>query len=138
MSPALLADLVLGLHAAFVLFVVVGGLLALRWRPVAWLHLPAALWGAWISVTGGVCPLTPLENRLRRQAGEAGYGEGFLEHYVAPVLYPGGLTREIQIGMGIAVVVVNGVVYWIWWRRGRRDQAAAPGEGRPAEIASES
>lgn len=117
MPHALLADLVLALHAAFVLFVAVGGLAVLRWSRVAWLHVPCALWGAWISVTGGICPLTPLENRLRLQAGEAGYQGGFLEHYVVPVLYPSGLTREIQIGLGVAVVLVNAVVYWIWWRR---------------------
>lgn len=125
MPPALLADLVLAVHALFVAFVALGGLLALRWRPVAWVHVPCALWGAWISVTGGICPLTPLENRLRRQAGQAGYEGSFLEQYVVPVLYPAGLTREIQVGLGLAVLVLNGVVYWRRWRRGREAGAGA-------------
>ena len=117
MPSALLADLVLAVHAAFVLFVVLGGLPALRWRWVARLHVPAFLWGAWVSLAGWVCPLTPLENRLRRQAGGAGYEGTFLEQYVVPILYPAGLTREIQIGLGVAVLLLNGVVYWVWWRR---------------------
>lgn len=117
MPYALLADLVLAIHAAFVLFVAVGGLLALRWGRVAAVHLPCALWGAWVSMAGRVCPLTPLENHLRRRAGQAGYPGGFLEHYVVPVLYPAGLTREIQVGLGVAVVVLNVAVYWVVWRR---------------------
>jgi hypothetical protein len=113
------ADLVLVLHLAFVLFVVLGGLLALRWRRVAWVHVPVALYGATIEFLGFVCPLTPLEVWLRRRGGEAGYEGGFIEHYIVAVLYPSGLTREIQLVLGMAVLVLNGIVYLVWWRRRR-------------------
>ena len=116
----LLADLVVLLHTGFVLFVVLGGLLVLRWPRAAWLHLPAVLWGAGIEFAAGICPLTPLENHLRRLGGEAGYAGGFVEHYVLPVLYPDGLTREVQLLLGTFVVVLNLVVYTIVWRRSRR------------------
>jgi hypothetical protein len=119
MILSLLADLVLAGHVAFVLFVVLGGLLVLQWPQVAWVHVPCALWGAWVEIAGWVCPLTPLEISLRRAAGEAGYGTGFLEHYVAPILYPSGLTREIQVGLGAAVIVLNATVYAVAWRRWR-------------------
>ena len=114
-----LADLVLVVHLAFVVFVVVGGLFALRWPRAAWIHLPAAAWGALIEFAGWVCPLTPLENRLRALAGRAGYAGGFIEHYVVPILYPGALTREIQIGLGVAVVLLNAAVYAVVLRRHR-------------------
>jgi hypothetical protein len=117
---SLLADLVVGLHLAFVLFVVLGGLLALRWPRVAWLHLPAVVWGALIEWRGWICPLTPLELALRRRAGDAGYQGGFLEHYLVPVLYPPGLTREIQLGLAVGVVILNAVVYTAVLRRRRR------------------
>lgn len=114
-----LADLVLAGHVAFVLFVVAGGLLVLRWPRLARVHLPCAAWGAWVEMAGWVCPLTPLEISLRRAAGEAGYSGGFLEHYVEPALYPAGLTRGIEVGLGIAVVVLNAAVYAVAWRRRR-------------------
>ena len=113
------ADLVLVVHLAFVLFVVLGGVLALRWRRVAWVHVPVALYGATIEFLGFVCPLTPLEVWLRRRGGEAGYEGGFIEHYIVAVLYPRGLTREIQLVLGMAVLVLNGIVYLVWWRRRR-------------------
>jgi hypothetical protein len=116
----LLADLVVLIHLAFVVFVVVGGLLALKWRWVVWLHLPAAIWGALIEFGGWICPLTPLENRLRQQGGEEGYVGGFIQHYITPVLYPDGLTREIQIVLGLAVVVLNLVVYTLIVRQARK------------------
>ncbi len=116
----LLADLVVLVHFGFVLFVVLGGLLALRWPRAAWLHLPAALWGAGIEFAAGICPLTPLENHLRRLGGEAGYAGGFVEHYLLPVLYPDGLTRTVQLALGTFVLVLNLVVYAILWRRSRR------------------
>ena len=112
-----LADLVVVLHSAFVLFVVLGGLFALRWPRAAWLHLPAAIWGAGIELLAGICPLTPLENHLRRLGGEAGYSGGFVEHYVLPVLYPEELTRGVQLAIGIFVVVLNVVIYAVVWRR---------------------
>lgn len=111
MPARLLADLVLLVHLLFVLFVVLGGLLVLRRPRLAWLHLPAAAWGALIEFTGGVCPLTPLENRLRRLAGQAGYEGGFVEHYVTAALYPDGLTREVQVALGVGVLLLNAAVY---------------------------
>jgi hypothetical protein len=116
-AAALLADLVLGLHAAFVAFVVAGGLLVLRRPGLAWLHLPAAAWGAAIEFGGWICPLTPLENRLRAAAGEAGYAGDFLGHWLQLLLYPPGLTREIQLALGAGVLLVNGVVYALMLRR---------------------
>ena len=114
-----LADLVVALHLLFVIFVVLGGLLVLRWPRVAWMHLPAAVWGALIEFGGWICPLTPLEKRLRGLAGQAGYPGGFIEHYMLPVLYPAGLTREVQLVLGSAVVILNVVVYWYVWGRRR-------------------
>jgi len=122
---ALLADLLLLVHAAFVLFVVGGGLLVLRWPRLAWLHLPAAVWGAGIEFTGRICPLTPIEQAWRRAAGGPGYQGGFIEHYVTAALYPTGLTRTVQLGLGLAVLVVNARVYWTLWRR--RASARPPG-----------
>ena len=116
----LLADLVVLVHLAFVVFVVVGGLLALKWRWVVWLHLPAAIWGALIEFGGWICPLTPLENWLRNQGGEEGYAGGFIQHYMVPVLYPDGLTREIQIVLGLAVVILNLIVYALILRQSRK------------------
>ncbi len=115
----LAADTVVFLHFAFTVFVVLGGFLAWRWRKLAWIHVPAAVWGAFIEFAGWICPLTPLENHFRRLAGEAGYTGGFIEHYLLPVLYPRGLTPTIQIILGIIVVVVNGYAYWVYFRRRR-------------------
>jgi hypothetical protein len=112
-----LADLLLLLHGAFVLFVLAGGLLVARWPWMAWVHLPATLWGAVIEFVGFTCPLTPLEQAWRRAAGGSGYEGGFLEHYITAALYPSGLTRPIQIALGIIVLGVNGLVYWRLWRR---------------------
>jgi cobalamin synthase len=120
MPYRILADLVVGVHALFVAFVVVGGLLALRRPWVAALHLPAAVWGALIEFRGWICPLTPLENSLRAAAGEAGYRSGFIEHYLLPVLYPAGLTRGVQLALGSVVIVVNLVVYGFLLARRRR------------------
>jgi hypothetical protein len=110
------ADLVVLLHLGFVVFVVAGGLLAFRWPRARWAHLPAALWGVFIEWTGGVCPLTPLEIALRRRGGEAGYAGGFVEYYVLPVLYPGELTRGLQVAIGAGVILANLVIYGMWWR----------------------
>jgi hypothetical protein len=117
MSYRLLADLVLVVHAAFVVFVMLGGLAVLRWPRLAWGHLPAAIWGAGIEFAGGICPLTPLENHWRRLAGEQGYTGGFVEHYVVAVLYPEGLTRSLQIALGMFVLAVNAVIYVRVWSR---------------------
>ena len=114
------ADAVLVIHLLFILFVLAGGLLVLRWPKLAWAHLPAALWGAAIEFMGWICPLTPLENFFRQAAGTVGYAGGFIEHYLLPTLYPHALTREIQVAMGTTVLVLNLVVYAVVWRRRRR------------------
>jgi hypothetical protein len=108
-----LADLVLVLHLSFVIFVLLGALLVLRWPWLAWLHLPAAIWGVLIEYAGWICPLTPLEISLRSLGGEAGYSGGFIEHYIQPVLYPAGLTRAAQFGLGSVALILNLVVYGI-------------------------
>ncbi len=126
MPYALLADLVLVGHLAFILFVVFGGLLVVRWPRAAWLHLPVLAWGVWIELTGGVCPLTPLENRFRRAAGGAGYEATFIEHYIVPLIYPPGLTHGAQLVLGVALIVWSAGVYgWAIhrWRRGRMSEA---------------
>jgi hypothetical protein len=123
------ADVVLVVHLAFVLFVVFGGVLALRWPHVAWAHVPVALYGATIEFVGFICPLTPLEVWLRRQGGEAGYAGGFIEHYVTASLYSAGLTREIQLVLGISVLAINVAVYALWIRRRRRAVTASRSPG---------
>ncbi len=111
MGPRLLADLLVLVHTAFVLFVIFGGLLVRRWPRLAWLHLPAALWGGWVEFAGRICPLTPLENALRHEAGQAGYQGGFIEHYLIPLLYPPGLTRSAQLVLGGLLVLLNLALY---------------------------
>jgi hypothetical protein len=117
MLASLLADTVMLVHFAFIVFVVAGALLLRRWPWLAWLHLPAALWGAYAVLSGTICPLTPLENHLRAVAGEQGYTGGYIEHYLLPVIYPPGLTRGVQWLLGSGVVAVNAVLYARWWRR---------------------
>ena len=119
MPYGLLADLVLLVHAGFVAFVVLGGLLVLIRPRLAWLHLPAVVWGAGIEFAGAICPLTPLENHLRALAHQQGYAGGFVEHYVFSLLYPDGLTREVQLALGVAVIASNVLVYAAAWRRHR-------------------
>ena len=119
-----LADLLVITHFAFIVFVVLGGLLALHRWWLFLLHLPAAIWGVFIEVSGGLCPLTPLENALRRLAGSAGHPGGFVEHYLLPLIYPTGLTREVQLVLALLVLFANLVVYgfvahhWVAQRRG--------------------
>jgi hypothetical protein len=121
------ADAVVVLHAAFVAFVVLGGLLALRWRRAVWVHLPAAAWGAWIELSGGICPLTPLEIWLRRQGGEAAYAGGFIERWLLPALYPPSLTREVQLALGLAVLAANAAIYtWVATRALHRRRRCRP------------
>lgn len=133
MVSRFLADLTLLVHLAFVLFVALGGLLVLRWPRLAWIHLPAVCWGAYIELSGAICPLTPLEVTLRELGGEAGYQGGFIDYYVTTWIYPEGLTRNIQIALGSAVALVNTAVYaWIFyarkWQRLRksRENASSP------------
>jgi hypothetical protein len=121
-----LADLVLLLHLAFVAFACVGALLALRYPRVLWIQLPAAAWAAAIEFRSGICPLTPLENHLRRLGGEAGYGGGFVEHYLVPLLYPSWLTWNVQMVLGSLVVALNLGLYAVVWRRWRRARVPGP------------
>ena len=113
----LLANAVVAFHGLFIVFVVCGGFLAWRWRWVAAMHLPCALWGILIEYRGGICPLTPLENSLRARASQQGYGGGFIEHYLLPVMYPAGLTPRVQVVLGTAVLLVNLFAYAVLIRR---------------------
>lgn len=114
-TALLLADAVLLLHLAFVLFVLFGGFLALKCRRAIWLHLPAAIWGAVVEFSGWICPLTPLENWLRAQGGEGGYEGDFIVRYVIPILYPEALTPQIQVILALVVMGVNVAIYgWLW------------------------
>lgn len=126
MSYRLAAAAVLLLHAAFILFVVFGGLLAWRRPWLAWVHLPAAAWGVWIELSGGVCPLTGVENAFRAEAGLAGYEGGFIEHYLLAAIYPDGLTRALQYALAAAVLVINLAVYGYLIFRTRGDAGRAP------------
>jgi hypothetical protein len=112
-----LADFVLLLHMGFVLFAALGGVLAFKWRRVAWFHIPAALWAALIEFVGWECPLTPLENWLRRMGGEAGYQTGFIERYLLPLIYPAPVSRTLHVVLGLLVLCVNLAIYWWIWRR---------------------
>jgi hypothetical protein len=120
-----LADLTVLFHGAFVAFVILGGFLALRWRQLIWLHVPAAAWGVLIEFGGWICPLTPLENMLRHRAGDAGYSGGFVEHYVVRALYPTGLTQGVQWILGGFALAINVLAYSLVIRRGRRGIDAA-------------
>ena len=113
------ADAILVTHFAFVLFAVLGAFLVLRWPRLAWLHIPAVVWTAFVEFSGTICPLTPLEVILRRQAGEAGYAGGFIEHYVVSLLYPEGLARDTQTILGAIVVVINAAIYIVAFMRRR-------------------
>ncbi|HET9265871.1 MAG TPA: DUF2784 domain-containing protein [Vicinamibacterales bacterium] len=117
----LLADALLVAHLAFVLFVTLGGLLVLKWRRLAWLHIPAAAWGATIEFAGWICPLTPLENDLRARAGQSGYEGDFIARYLMPVVYPDGLTRQDQLLLGSAALAINLAIYvWLLRQGGQR------------------
>lgn len=118
-SPALLADVVLVAHLAFVAFVALGGFFVLKWPRVAWFHVPAAAWGVAIEFGGWICPLTPVENRLRELAGEQGYRGDFVARYLLPLIYPDGLTREAQVALGLMALLINGAIYIAVLRRRR-------------------
>ncbi len=115
----LLAVMVVIMHLGFILFVMMGVLLVLHWPRLMWLHLPAVLWAFWIQIQGGYCPLTPFEKWLRLQAGQASYSEGFIQHYLEPVIYPAGLRAELHTALGILLLVFNGFVYLFILRRRR-------------------
>ena len=113
-------DAVAVVHLLFIVFVVGGGALVLAWPRIAWLHLPAAVWGAYAELTSTICPLTPFENGLRLRAGQSGYEGGFVERYLMPIIYPAGLTPNVQLVLGATVVAVNIAFYAIVWQRSRQ------------------
>lgn len=117
MAEKLLADIIVFFHFAFILFVVIGGLLVFCWRWIIWLHIPCAIWGVLIEFSGWICPLTSWENSLRITAGSSGYHGGFIEYYILPIIYPAGLTREIQILFGTIVMVINIIAYFMVWKK---------------------
>ncbi|MEJ2720236.1 MAG: DUF2784 domain-containing protein [bacterium] len=112
-----LADGVVLVHLAFILFVILGGVLVVKWKWLAWIHIPAFVWGVLIEFAGWWCPLTPLENWLRESGDAARYQTGFVEHYILPVIYPTALTREIQFVLGGIVLIINLAIYGIVFRR---------------------
>ena len=117
MRDALAADAVMAAHFLFIVFALLGSLLVLWKRWMIWLHIPALAWGAWIEASGRICPLTPLENHYRELAGQTTYGEGFITHYLGPIIYPAGLTRGTQFMILGILVAVNAIGYWMVWRR---------------------
>jgi hypothetical protein len=120
MFASVAADAIVLLHLAFIVFVLFGAWCVLRWKWMAWLHLPAALWGASVEFFGWICPLTPLEQRMREMAGEQRYTGDFVDHYVVPLIYPAGLTPTIQLWLGLVVVVLNVAIYALVIARSRR------------------
>ena len=117
MIAKIAADAVVLLHFSFILFVAAGGLLVLRWPRLAWLHVPAAIWGALVELAGWICPLTPLEIRLRDAAGESAYTGGFIDRYIMPIVYPPGLSRSFQIALGCTVIGLNVLIYGLAFAR---------------------
>ncbi len=117
MLERIIADFLVFIHLTFICFVLFGGILVLRWKWVSIVHLPAVAWGALIELEGWICPLTPLEQHYRGLAGQSGYTGGFIEHYLIPIIYPNGLTRPIQIGIGIVVIAINLSIYCLWLYR---------------------
>jgi len=113
------ANSILMVHFAFILFVVFGGLLVFykKWMP--WLHIPAIFWAVLIEFFGWICPLTPMENHFRVLAGQSGYNQGFIQHYLLTVIYPDGLTRQVQILLGLGVLILNLLVYAVFLKKKR-------------------
>ena len=120
MLQSVLANFILVIHLGFILFVVVGGLLVFRWPWAAFIHLPAVLWGVAIELGNWICPLTPMEQKLRLAAHESGYTGGFIEHYLIPLIYPDELTRDMQLGLGLFVLLVNVLIYALWLIRRKK------------------
>jgi hypothetical protein len=121
MPYRILADIIVLIHLLFIVFVISGGLLGFYKKWTAWIHIPAAVWGALVELTGWFCPLTPLENRFRISGGAVGYEGSFVEQYIIPLIYPENLTRNTQIAMGISVIVINAVIYFFLIKRYRKN-----------------
>ncbi len=123
MRDRIIADFLVIIHLTFIFFVVFGGILVMHWKWVGFIHLPAAIWGALIEFQGWICPLTPLEQQYPVLAGQTGHTGDFIEHYLIPIIYPSGLTRSIQIGIGIFVIAINLTIYgrWLYHLRQRRE-----------------
>ena len=118
MSYRIAADFFLVFHFLFIVFVLFGGLFAFRFRWAPAIHIPAAAWGAFVEITGRLCPLTTIEVWLRRAAGDSGYSESFIEHYLYPIIYPAGLTRDLQLGLAGMVILLNAAIYgWVVYLR---------------------
>lgn len=135
MSPGIykfLADALVVFHMGFVTFVLVGGAVVLYWRRAMFLHLPAVAWGIYIEISHNICPLTPLENHLRRLGNAATYRGGFVDHYIMPVLYPNGLTHGMQVAIAVIIVVLNAAIYG-WIVAGRRTRKTPLTQGCPLE-----
>ncbi len=119
MTYLFLANSILTIHLLFIVFVVFGGLLVFYLRWIVWLHIPAFLWGALIEFSGWICPLTPLENHFRRLAGQGGYDSGFIHNYLLKIIYPDGLTPQIQIFLGFGILIINLFVYGVYIKKKR-------------------
>lgn len=126
MFQRFLADAVVLIHILFVVYAIAGGLLVLKWKFTIFLHIPVLLWGTMVEAAGWICPLTPLENRLRIEAGQAGYSGGFVENYLLPVLYPDGLTRSDQVVLALSLVTVNVVIYTLVTRKLTQKRTGSP------------
>ncbi len=122
MRYSLAADALVILHLAFIVFVMLGGLLLLKWRWLIFLHLPAVVWGTLVELRGWLCPLTPLEQHFRTLAGETGYSDGFVQHYLLPLIYPAGLTRDVQTILAVVVLATNLVIYAVVYVKYRRSR----------------
>ena len=119
----ILADAIVLAHVGFIVFAVFGGLLVLKWKRLAWLHIPAVIWAVVVEVSNWYCPLTPWEIRLRQLSGASGYETGFVEHYILPILYPAALTKKIELVLGLSVLLINIAVYsWVWRRTHTSDK----------------
>lgn len=128
------ADLVVVVHLLFIGFIVGGVFLIWRWRLIIWVHIPAVIYGALVEFAGFSCPLTLLENDLRQRAGEAGYRDGFIAHYLVKVIYPPGLSHGMQVGLGVLLLLVAIIGYWGFLRRRGRDGASALANGSRLEM----
>ena len=127
MLAGVLADAVLVVHGLFIVWAALGAVAVWRWPKLALLHLPALAWAVWIEVSGGICPLTPLENSLRRAAGQTGYSGGFIDHYVGGAIYPDGLTRQTQWVIAGVMLTINAVLYGLMMVRVRRSVSRGGG-----------